>query len=224
MSGTFEGKKIDVNAISIGLGAYRAGKITKEQYAEIEAEAYPGPGCCQMMGSSNTAMSIAEAIGLSLPGSAAIPAVNAGRLRVAMESGIQIVDLVKKGIKARDIMTKEALENAIRVAMAIGGSTNMFLHTVALAFELGIDFKMEEFNTLSDTTPYLCSLIPAREDLFMEDYWAAGGAAAVMKELESILHTDCMTVTGKTVKDNLKTVKNKNPDVIRPISNAYCQG
>jgi len=220
LAGVFEGRKIDVNQIMIGLGAYNAGKLTKEQYEELEAEACPGPGSCQMMGTANTMCTIAEAIGLSLPGSAAIPAVNAGRLRVAMESGIQIVELVKKGIKARDIMTRESLENAIRVAMAVGGSTNLFLHMMALAFDLGIDFKMEEFNRLSDTTPYICSLIPA-SNYTMEDYWAAGGAAAVMKELKSILHTDCLTVTGKTVKENLKSIRNKNPEVIHPIEKAY---
>ena len=222
MPGVFEGKKIDVNQIIIGLGAYNAGKLTKEQYKELEMEACPGPGSCQMMGTANTMCTIAEAIGLSLPGSAAIPAVNAGRLRVAMESGIQIVELVKKDIRARDIMTREALENAIRVAMAVGGSTNMFLHIKALAFDLGINFKMEEFNRLNDTTPYICSLIPS-SDYTMEDYWAAGGAAAVMKELESILYTDCLTVTGKTVKENLKSIRNKNPEVIRPIEKAYDQ-
>ena len=222
LAGIFEGRKIDVNQIMIGLGAYKSGKLTKEQYEELEAEACPGPGSCQMMGTANTMCTIAEAIGLSLPGSAAIPAVNAGRMRVAMESGIQIVELVKKGIKARDIMTREALENAIRVAMAVGGSTNLFLHMMALAFDLGIDFKMEEFNKLSDTTPYICSLIPA-SDYNMEDYWAAGGATAVMKELESILHTNCLTVSGKTVKENLKSFRNKNPEVIRPVEKAYAK-
>ena len=222
LAGTFERKKIDINQIMIGLGAYRAGKLSKEQYEELEAEACPGPGSCQMMGTANTMCTIAEAIGLSLPGSSAIPAVNAGRLRSAMQSGIQIVELVKNGIKARDIMTRKSLENAIRVAMAVGGSTNMFLHIMALAFDLGIDFKMEEFNSLSDSTPYICSLIPA-SDYTMEDYWAAGGTAAVMKELESLLHIDCITVTGKNIKENLKTVRNKNPEVIRPINKAYAQ-
>lgn len=220
MPGTFEGRDIDVNQIMIGLGAYHAGKLTRQQYEELEAEACPGPGSCTMMGTANTMCTVAEALGLSLPGSAAIPAVHAGRLRVAQESGKAIVELVKKGIRARDIITRDSVENAIRVAMAVGGSTNLFLHMLALTFHAGIDFEIDEFNRLSDTTPQVCALIPA-SDYDMIDYWAAGGVPAVMKELRDLLNLDCLTVTGKRVRDNLESAVNKNTDVIRPIEKAY---
>ena len=205
MPGRFQGKDIDVNQIMIGLGAYNAGKISKEDYFELEGEACPGPGSCTMMGTANTMCAVAEALGLSLPGSSAIPAVHSARLRVAQESGKQIVELVKKRIKARDILTRESIENSIRVAMAVGGSTNLFLHILALCFDLGLDFNINEFNKLSDTTPTLSLLMPA-SDYTMIDYWEAGGTLAVMKELEEILDTSCLTVTGHTLKENL--VKN----------------
>ena len=219
MPGRFKGKDIDVNAPIIGQGALSVGKITQEEYEEIEAEACPGPGSCTMMGTANTMCTFAEAIGMSLPGCAAIPAVNAGRLRIAQESGITIVEMVRKGIKARDIITVESIRNGIRVCMAVGGSTNLFLHATALAFYAGLKFDIREFNELSDTTPYICALIPA-SDYTMIDYWAAGGVPAVMKEISSLLDLNQMTVTGKTVGENLVPAVNKNPEVIHTMINA----
>lgn len=220
MPGKFEGKDIDINQIMIGLGAYKAGKITKEQYEELEAEACPGPGSCQMMGTANTMCAFAEAIGLALPGCAAIPAVNGGRLRIAQESGSAIVELVKNDVKALDIITHKSIQNGIRVCMAVGGSTNLFLHATALAQAAGIDFDIKEFNTLNDSTPNICALIPA-SDYTMTDFWSAGGVPAVMKELENILNTAEMTVNQKSVGENLTTAKNKNTDVIRSVKNAF---
>jgi len=220
MHGRYHGKNIDVNQIMIGLGALNAGKITRENYIELEGEACPGPGSCTMMGTANTMCAVAEALGLSLPGSSAIPAIHSARLRIAHESGRQIVKLVKKGIKARDILTINSIENSIKVAMAIGGSTNLFLHILALCFDLGINFNIDEFNRLSDITPTICHLIPA-SDYTMIDYWEAGGTLVVMKELEKILNTDCLTVTGKSIKENLKNVVNKNTDVIKTLESAY---
>lgn len=222
MPGKFKGKDIDVNAPIIGQGALSVGKITKEEYEELEEQACPGPGSCTMMGTANTMCTFAEAIGMSLPGSAAIPAVNAGRLRTSQEAGIAIVDLVRKGIKARDIITLDAIRNGIRVCMAVGGSTNLFLHATALAFHAGLKFDIREFNDLNDTTPYICALIPA-SDYTMADYWAAGGVPAVMKEISTILDLNQMTVTGKTVGENITTAVNKNTSVIHTIKDAVAQ-
>lgn len=220
MPGRYHGKDIDVNQIMIGLGAYNAGKISRQDYMELEGEACPGPGSCTMMGTANTMCAVAEALGLSLPGSSAIPAVHSARLRSAQEAGKQIVDLVKDKITARDILTSRSIENSIRVAMSIGGSTNLFLHILALCFDLGIDFGIDEFNRISDTTPVISQLIPASE-YTMIDYWEAGGTLSVMKELKSMLDLDCLTVTGNTVGENLKTAVNKNTDIIRPLNKAY---
>jgi len=222
LPGKFEGKDIDINQIMIGLGAYKAGKLTREQYLELEDGACPGVGSCQMMGTANTMCAFAEAIGLSLPGSAAIPAVHGERLRSAQEAGIQIVELVRKNIRARDVITHRSILNGIRVCMAVGGSTNLLLHAPAIAAAAGIELDIFEFNRMSDSTPYLCSLVPA-SDYTMTDFWAAGGVPAVMHELRSLLDLEQVTVTGKTVGENLKGARNKNPDVIHSMANAFSE-
>jgi dihydroxy-acid dehydratase len=220
LPGRFNNKNIDVNQISIGLGAYRSGKLTKEEYKELEDEACPGPGSCQMMGTANTMCAISEALGMTLPGVSSIPAVDSSRLRAAQETGKQIMTLVNSSVTARDIMTEESVENAIRVALAIGGSTNIVLHVLALIHDLELKLDIDIFNKLSDTTPFICSLIPS-SDYTMTDFWRAGGVQVVMKELEHILNTDSLTVNGESIKSNLKKATNRNTDVIHPVNEAY---
>ncbi|MDD5621882.1 MAG: dihydroxy-acid dehydratase [Actinomycetota bacterium] len=221
LPGKFENKFIDVNQVMINLGALYSGKLTKEKFKELERVACPTSGSCQMMGTANTFCSFSEAIGMSLPSSAAIPAVYSERLHSAQDAGKKILELFQKNIRPRDIMTKEAIINGIRVAMAVGGSTNLILHTMALVNSLDIDFKIDEFNDISDSTPYLCSLAPADNSKTMIDYYFAGGAAVVMKELESLLDLNCITVSGNTLKENLKVIINKDNEMIRPISRSF---
>ncbi|SMB98995.1 dihydroxyacid dehydratase [Thermanaeromonas toyohensis ToBE] len=218
--GEYRGRHISGNEVHIALGALRAGKISSEEFKEIENCACPTPGSCTMMGTANTMCCLAEALGLSLPGSATIPAIASQRLQVAQEAGRRSVDLVLKGIRARDIITKESLENAIRVGLAIGGSTNFVLHLLALAHEAGIDLSIDDFDRLSQETPYIASLMTASE-YDMIDFHQAGGVPAVMNQLLPLLHGACLTVNGKTVAENVQGVKIKNSEVIRTLDNPF---
>lgn len=210
-TGKYRGQNVDVNTIEVATGAYKAGRITEEEFKEMENSVCPGPGSCQMMGTANTMCCLTEAIGLSLPGSAAVPAVAAKRLVIARESGRQIISLVEKGIAAGQIITKESIENAIKVGLAIGGSTNLVLHILALAHEAGIQLDIDEFDSLSLKTPYIASLVTASK-YDMVDFYRVGGIPTVMKELMPLLNKHCVTVTGHSIKANINNLNPPDPD------------
>jgi dihydroxy-acid dehydratase len=205
--GHYKGERIDIVSAFEAVGAYTAGKITEEERHAIEAAACPGAGACGGMYTANTMASAMEAIGMSIPGSSSVPAVSDYRQWVMEASADALVDLIEANIVPRDIMTRRAFENAIRVVMALGGSTNAVLHLLALAREVDVPLAIEEFNTFYDTTPILTNMKPAGKYV-MEDLYHAGGVQMVMKMLldEGLLHGDCLTVSGKTVAENLQDV------------------
>lgn len=185
------------------LGGIKAGKISEKEILEMEEVVCPGPGACPLMGTANTMQILSEALGMSLPGSSTIPAVSSHRLRVARESGRQIVELVEKGFKPSQIMTQEALRNAIVVDLAIGGSTNAVLHLLTFAQELGIELSLDDFDRLSRKTPCICAVIP-NGPYTVVDFHEAGGATALMNELNDLLDLNCLSVNGKRLRDNIK--------------------
>ena len=195
----------------------RAGRITEEDWCEMESCMSRSAGHCMVMGTASTMTSIAEALGMTLPGCASIPAVDSRRQEIAQRSGGRIVEMVYEDLKPSKIMTSEAIENAIRVDMAIGGSTNAIIHLVAIAGRLGIELPLTKFDEISRTTPMITNIRPSGKYL-MEDMFYAGGVPAVMKEIESLLHLDPITVTGKPIGDNIASAECHNRDVIRPLS------
>jgi dihydroxy-acid dehydratase len=196
--------------------------MTKEKLQEFEEKACPTCGSCSGMYTANSMNCLTEVLGMGLKGNGTIPAVYSERIRLAKHAGMQVMKLVEKDIKPRDIMTKDAFLNALTVDMALGCSTNSMLHLPAIAYEAGVELDLEVANEISRHVPNICHLAPAG-DTFMEDLNEAGGVYAVMNELDSIgvLHTDCMTVTGKTVKENIAGCVNLDPTIIRPIDNPY---
>ncbi|HLX19424.1 MAG TPA: IlvD/Edd family dehydratase [Gaiellaceae bacterium] len=203
----------------------RAGRITEEEFVEIENAMSRSNGHCMTMGTASTMACVTEALGLTLPGGAAIPAVDARRAQLAEAAGRQIVDLAERGIRPSDILTREAFENAIRALHAISGSTNAILHLIAYAGRLGIDLPLSLFDELCATTPWLVNLKPAGEHL-MEDFYYAGGLPAVLHQIRDLLDLDALTVTGRTLGDNLDAVPTEIVDetVIRPRSNPLDEG
>ncbi|MBU7315204.1 IlvD/Edd family dehydratase [Paenibacillus oleatilyticus] len=195
---------------------HKAGNLNDEQLATAENAICRSDGHCMVMGTASTMASIAEALGMALPGCAAIPAPDSRRRHMAERTGRQIVNLVKADIRPREIMTEAALENAIRVTMASGGSTNAIIHLVAIAGRLGIRLPLEKFDELAAATPFLLNLRPSGQ-YQMEEYFEAGGVPALMKELEGLLHGDCLTVTGRTVSENLRGVEVLDRSVIYPL-------
>ncbi|GAB6180030.1 dihydroxy-acid dehydratase [Desulfotomaculum defluvii] len=220
MPGHFKGRDTDSSIVQESLGALKAGEMTEAEYKELENCACPGPGSCAMLGTANTMCCLAEAMGMALPGSSTIPAVDAGRFRSAQQSGRVIVDLIKRGITAGQIITKDSLANAVRVSSAIGGSTNVALHIPAIAYEANVDYDLEWFHGLSQGTPHIAGIMPATE-YDLADFHTAGGVPAVMKELVSLLNTDCITVTGKTVFENIQSAAIKDPRVIKTMANPF---
>lgn len=218
--GDRHGRDIDVNEIEVAVGEYQSGKIDLAELEYVEKSACPTPGSCTMLGTANTMSCLAEAIGLSLPGSAAIPATSALRLQVAKESGRRAVDLVREGITARKILTAQALENAMKVGLAIGGSTNQVLHLLALAEEAELPLMIEDFDRLSRGTPYI-SWVMTASPYDMVDFYRAGGIPAVMRELLPLLNGQALTVSGKTVSENVKDAEIKDEKVIRPLANPF---
>jgi L-arabonate dehydrase len=194
----------------------RAGNLTDEQWAEFEGCISRSAGHCMVMGTASTMTSMAEALGMTLTGCANIPAADARRLAVAEESGRRAVQLAREGLKPSTILTRDAFENAIRVNMAIGGSTNAIIHLVAIAGRVGIDLPLERFDAISRETPFLANVRPSGEFL-MEDMYYAGGLPAVMRELQGQLHLDALTVSGKSVRENIATAECFNREVIRPL-------
>lgn len=193
---------------------FRTGRISEEEWCEIEGGIARSAGHCTVMGTASTMTSIAEALGMTLTGSASIPAPDSRRLSMAEMSGRRAVELAKEGLKPSDIMTRHAIENAITISMAIGGSTNAVVHLIAIAGRLGIDLNLRDFDAVSRRTPCIANIKPSGEFL-MEDFYYAGGVPAVMKEILHLLHGDAMTVTGKTVRENLQNIVCSQQQVIR---------
>ena len=222
LAGSAGGKAVDLVSVFEAVGAHKAGQITSDQLQELEDYACPGCGSCAGMFTANSMNCLTEALGMGLPGNGTIPAVTAARIRLAKVAGMRIMELVHQDLCPRDIATREAFENAIAVDMALGCSTNTVLHVPAIAHEAGIGLDLATFNRISARTPHLCSLRPSGAH-FLEDLDAAGGVQAVMHELASrnLIHLDPMTVTGKTVGDNLKVFPVLDRDVIRSLDQPY---
>ena len=224
LAGHVNGRKSNLSVTFEAVGAYNAGKITEEELKEFEDHACPGCGSCSGMYTANSMNCMCEVLGIALPGNGATPAVFADRIRLAKYAGMAVMDMLEKDIKICDILNEKAFRNALTVDMALGCSTNTMLHLPALAHEAGIHIDLDMANEISDHTPNLCHLAPAGAT-HMEDLHFAGGVPAVMKELtkKNLLDTSLMTVTGKTIAENLEKVVNKNPEIIRPIENPYSQ-
>ena len=217
-----DGKQTCLSSLFEAVGQFNAGKITAEKLKEFEEKACPTCGSCSGMYTANSMNCLTEVLGMGLKGNGTIPAVYSERIRLAKHAGMQIMELVKKDIKPRDIMTKDAFLNALTVDMALGCSTNSMLHLPAIAYEAGVELNLEIANEISKHTPNLSHLAPAG-DTFMEDLNEAGGVYAVMNELDQlgILHTDVLTCTTKTLKENIAGCVNLNPEIIRPVDNPY---
>jgi dihydroxy-acid dehydratase len=216
----FDERAADGTSLTEGLGMLKAGKIDAETYRRLEECATPTCGSCSFLGTANTMCCVAEAMGLCLPGSATIPATHAARLRVAQASGRQIVDLVKKGITARQIINRKGVENGIRLGTAIGGSTNLALHVPAIAYEADCEVSMDRFEELCRNTPHIAKMNPAAP-LNVPDFHAAGGVPAVMKEILPLLHGDALTVTGKSVLDNVAQVQPGDRRIIKTLADPW---
>ena len=220
--GCVQGKRVGYSEIYEAIGQYSNGEIGDDVIKDFEDNACPTCGSCSGMYTANSMNCLTEALGMGLRGNGTIPAVYSERIKLAKHAGMAVMDMYRKNIRPRDIMTKDAILNALTVDMALGCSTNSMLHLPAIAHEIGFDFDIAFANPISEKTPNLCHLAPAGPT-YMEDLNEAGGVYAVMKELADIglLNTDCMTVTGKTVGENIANAVNKNPEVIRPVDNPY---
>ena len=219
MPATYKGKHWDGNIVTEAIGWKQRGEITEEEFAQIENLAEPCVGSCAMLGTANTMGCMAEALGMSLPNSAVIPAIYAQRMQIASETGTAIVSLVKTGVTARQIITPKSIDNAIAVLMGIGGSTNAIMHLQAIHKEAGLGIlPLNHFEKLSQTVPQVASVYPA-SPYDMVDFYEAGGVPAVMKAIEPLLQQDCLTVTGKTVAENMKSAEiTTRPEVIKPFT------
>ena len=222
LAGRVNGKKTSLSSTFEAVGKYNSGKITKEELDEYENHSCPGCGSCSGMYTANSMNCMCEVLGIALPGNGTIPCVYAERIRLAKYSGMQIMEMVNKDIKIRDILTEKSFKNALTVDMALGCSTNTMLHLPAIAHEAGVKINLDMANDISAHTPNLCHLAPAGHT-YMEDLNEAGGVKAVMKELTKInlLETNLITVTGKTIKENISNAVNKNPEIIRTLDNPY---
>ena len=212
LPGKYDGKDINIQDMFEAVGAYSRGDLSLKQLIDMEKVACPGEGACSGMFTANTMSSAIEAMGMSIPGASSIPAVDPRNEAVAVKSGEFLIDLIKKDIKPRDIMTKRAFENAITTVLAMGGSTNAVLHLLAMAHEAEVDLNIEDFNTLSEKTPYITNLRPGGKYV-MSDVDKAGGVPVILKELlnAGLLHGDVLTITGKTMTENLSEITTK-PD------------
>ena len=224
LAGHVKGHKTSLSSMFEAVGAYQAGKISKEELKEYELNTCPTCGSCSGMYTANSHNCLTEVLGMGLAGNGTIPAVYSKRIELAKHAGMQVMELYRKNIRPRDIMTKEAFENALTADMALGCSTNSMLHLPAIANECGIEINLDIANEISARTPNLCHLAPAGPT-YIEELDAAGGVYAVLNELvkKDLIHTNVMTVTGKTLKENLVGHVNKDLNVIRPIDNPYSQ-
>jgi len=222
LPGKVKGQKADVSTLFEVTGKYIAGVASAEDMTDLEMAGCPGCGSCAGMFTANTMNCMAEALGLALPGNGTIPAVHAARLRLAKRAGAKIMELLEKGITPRDILTPEAFENALAVDMALGGSTNTVLHLPAIAYEAGLELPLSLIDAISRRTPYLCSMSPAGKH-YLVDLDEAGGIQAVMKELSrrDLVHKTPMTVTGKTVGENIEQAEVADRNVIRSLEEPY---
>ena len=224
LAGRIKGQKKSLSSMFEAVGSVAAGTMTMEELCEFEEKVCPTCGSCSGMYTANSMNCLTEVLGMGLKGNGTIPAVYSERIRLAKHAGMKIMELVEKDIKPRDIMTEKAFMNALTVDMALGCSTNSMLHLPAIAHEAGVDLNLVIANELSAVTPNLCHLAPAGPT-YMEDLNEAGGVYAVMNELtkKNLLHLDLMTVTGKTVGENIKGCVNLDPEVIRPVENPYSE-
>lgn len=213
---------VDITSDKQLMDAHKEGKLSDEQFATKECYKCPGDGSCAGLFTANSMACVAEMLGMALPGNGTIPAVYGERIALAKKTGMAIVDLVKKNIRPRDIITRESLENAIRVDMMMGGSTNTILHLLAIANEANVSLSMDDFSSIGKDTPVICKITPSGKH-FMVDMFYAGGVQALMKRAEEggMLHTDCMTCTGQTVGQMMEKVKVLDPAVIRPMDDPY---
>ncbi len=218
-SGSFRGQRVNLISAFEAVGKVQKGEMSKADLAELEMCACPGPGSCQGMYTANTMACITESLGMSLPGCATALAVSGEKRRIAFESGRRIVGLVKEDLTSRKIMTRNAFENAIRIDMALGGSTNTTLHIPAIAHEAGVGISIETFDKISRTTPHLCSMLPGGPT-YMEDLDAAGGIPGVLSRFTTVLKSS-PTVSGRSIIDHAKAGRVGNDDVIRTLKNAY---
>ncbi len=224
LAGRIDGKKTSLSSMFEAVGEYGAGKISEEKLYEYECKTCPSCGSCSGMYTANSMNCLTEVLGMGLRGNGTIPAVYSSRIELAKHAGMAVMDMIKKDIRPRDIMTEEAFMNALTVDMALGCSTNSMLHLPAIANECGIEINLDIANSISEKTPNLCHLAPAGRT-YMEDLDEAGGVYAVMNELskKNLLNLDCVTVTGKTVGENIKNCFNLDPEVIRPVENPYSE-
>lgn len=222
LAGRVDGKKTSLSSMFEAVGAYKAGKIDENQLCVCEENTCPTCGSCSGMYTANSMNCLTEVLGMGLRGNGTIPAVYSARIELAKHAGMQIMELVKKNIRPRDIMTPAAIKNALTADMALGCSTNSMLHLPAIANECGVEFNLDMANEISEKTPNLCHLAPAGPT-YMEDLNEAGGVYAVLKELTklNLLDTSVITCTGKTLGENIENAVNKNPEVIRTIDNPY---
>lgn len=224
LAGKVKGCKTSLSSMFEAVGSYAAGTMTLEEVEEFEAKACPTCGSCSGMYTANSMNCLTEALGMALQGNGTIPAVYSERLKLAKHAGMKVMEMLEKNIRPRDIMTEAAFRNALAVDMALGCSTNSMLHLPAIAHEAGVEINLDVANEISAKTPNLCHLAPAGHT-YIEELNEAGGVYAVMNELskKNLLNTDLMTVTGKTVGENIKNVVNKDTNVIRPIDNPYSE-
>jgi dihydroxy-acid dehydratase len=222
LTGEFQGREIDFITVCESIGKVKVGEMTMEDLREMEGCACPGVGSCAGMFTANSMNCLSEVLGMALPYNGTIPAVFSDRIRLAKKTGIQIMELVKRNLRPSQILTREAFENAVSVDMAFGGSTNTSLHLPAIAREAGIHLSLQTFNEISEKTPHLCSLSPGGPH-HLQDLHRAGGIPGLMKELsrKDLIYQDPLTVTGRSVKENLKGKKISNPEVIRPVEKPY---
>ncbi|MBI4202088.1 MAG: dihydroxy-acid dehydratase [Chloroflexi bacterium] len=220
LPGSYRGKDINIQDVFEAVGAHSRGSINDAELLEIERRACPGEGSCAGLFTANTMSTFIEALGMSLPGDASIPAVDPRKAEECKKAGQVVMELLKQGIRPRDIMTREAFENAIAVTLAMGGSTNLVLHSLAMAHEAGVDLTLDDFNRISDRIPYIADMRPGGKYV-MADLHRIGGIAQVMKRLliSGLLHGDCLTVTGKTVAENLRGVTlQEDQDIVHLVS------
>jgi len=221
-----DGSKADLVSVFEGVGKYQAGEINENQLKELEDLSCPTCGSCSGMFTANSMNCLMEALGFALPGNGTILAVDPARNELAKNASKQILNLVKEDIKPSQIVTEKSIKNAITLDVAMGGSTNTILHTLAIANEAGINLDLQEINNISNITPNICKVSPARPDIHIEDVDSAGGISAILKELtkkENLIETDAITVTGKTLGENISSSKTNNEDVIRKIENPYSE-
>ena len=223
-AGIVNGQKVDLVSVFEGVGQVKAGLISESSLTELEKEGCPTCGSCSGMFTANSMNCLMEALGIALPGNGSILAVDKGRLKLVTKAGKRIVDLIEKNIKPRDLVTNTSLRNAFALDMAMGGSTNTILHTLAIAIEAGLDFDLKELNEIAKKTPYICKVSPATKDVHMEDVDRAGGISAILSELskkENTLTLDCPTVTGKSLGENISNATIKDKNIIRTVKEPY---